>query len=128
MRRLKRFKLIVDAAVFLDLPAISLPFQERHRFQVLAKPIDSVYHATWDPVCLASQPADLGWRCFCAQYWPQEQGIVPTLFTEQLYDEVNIGACDITVIFMPFVRPLIWTYSPTCYACIMKWKGGAEKS
>ena len=103
------FKLLVDAAVFLDLPAISLPFQEPHRFQVLAKLIDSVYHATWDPVCLAIQPPGLGWRCFCAQYWPQGQGTVPTMFTEQLYDTGIIGARFEPYITMPFVQPLIWT-------------------
>ena len=32
------------------------------------------------------------WRCFYVEHWPSASGAVPFMFTQQLYDIVQIGA------------------------------------
>ena len=91
-RRLQRFKLLVDAGFFLDLPANSpAPPPPDSRLRTIARALDSAYKASWDPDCAAAQLEGEAWRCFHAQYWPSTAGSVPVMFVEPLYDLAHIG-------------------------------------
>lgn len=90
-RRLQRFKLLVDAGFFLDLPAYSpAPPPPDRRLRTIARALNSAYNASWDPDCAAAQPEGESWRCFHAQYWPSTAGVVPIMFVEPLYDLAHV--------------------------------------
>ena len=90
--RLQRFKVLVDAGVFLDLPQYAPPpAPQVFIIRAIAETLDLAYKAAWDSGCAVAQPAGQKWRCFHAQYWPQAPGPVPVMFTEQLYEMYHIG-------------------------------------
>ena len=54
-RRLQRFKALVDAAVFLDIPQYQQPEPRTYLYRAAAQVMADRYGAEWDPDCVAAQ-------------------------------------------------------------------------
>ena len=54
--RLRRFKALVDAAVFLDVPQYVPPVPQIMPHRAAAQAMQSQFGAQWDPACAAAQP------------------------------------------------------------------------
>ncbi len=53
--RLRRFKALVDAAVFLDIPGYEQPEPRTYPYEAVARVMADKYGAEWDPDCVAAQ-------------------------------------------------------------------------